>query len=88
MLNPSAYHLGSGSYGSHSRSKLAPATTPEDPSDAVPTLGICHLSDDERLKMAAVAFMRLGVTKPTSWQWQAAHERLLAPVLISAANRH
>ena len=61
---------------------------PEEPSDAAPTLGIYHLSDDERLKTAAVAFMRFGVTKPTSWQWQAAHEQLLAPVLGPAANCH
>jgi hypothetical protein len=46
------------------------------------------LSDDERMKLAAVAFMRFGVTKPTSWQWQAAHEELLAPALSPAANCH
>jgi hypothetical protein len=50
---------------------------PEDGSDARLNLGMYRLSDDERLKMAAVAFMRFGVTKPTSWQWQAAHGRLL-----------
>jgi hypothetical protein len=61
---------------------------PEDGSDAAPTLGIYHLSDDERLKMAAVAFMRFGVTKPTSWQWQAAHEQLFMPVLGPMANFH
>ena len=50
----------------------------EDGSDAASTLGIYHLSDDEWLKMAAIVIMQLGVTKPTSWQWQAAYEQLFA----------
>jgi hypothetical protein len=59
---------------------------PEDASDAAPALGIYHLSDDERLKMAAVAFMRFGVTKPTSWQWQAAREQVFTPTSSCTAN--
>jgi hypothetical protein len=61
---------------------------PEDRAEAAQTFGIHHLSDNERLKMAAVAFMRFGVTKPNSWQWQAAHEHLFAPVFGSTANCH
>lgn len=61
---------------------------PEDPSDAVLSLRTRHLSGDEWLKMAAIAFMRFGVTKPTSWQWQAAHEQLFTPVLGPMANSH
>jgi hypothetical protein len=61
---------------------------PEDGSDAAPPLGIHHLSDNERLKMAAVAFMCFGVTKPTPWQWQAAHEHLFTPVFDRTANCH
>jgi hypothetical protein len=41
---------------------------PEDPSDAAPEFEIYHLSDDERLKAAAVAFMHFGMTNPNSWQ--------------------
>jgi hypothetical protein len=61
---------------------------PEDGSDAALNLGIYHLSDNERVKMAAAAFMRFGVTKPSSWQWQAVCEQVLPPVLGPAANCH
>jgi hypothetical protein len=59
---------------------------PEDGFDAGANLGIFHLSDDERLKMAAIVFMRFGVAKPTSSQWQAAYERLFRPVSSSTTN--
>jgi hypothetical protein len=59
---------------------------PEDGSDAAFTLEIYHLSDDQWLKMAALAFMRFGVTKPTSSQWQAAYDQLFTPMSSSTAN--
>jgi hypothetical protein len=61
---------------------------PDDRSDAARTLEIYCLSDDERLKMVAVVFMRFGATKPTSWQWQAAHEQLFASALGPTAICH
>jgi hypothetical protein len=61
---------------------------PEEGSDGASNLGIYRLSDDERLKMAAIAFMRFGVTKPTSSQWQAVYEQLLAAALGPTANCH
>jgi hypothetical protein len=52
---------------------------PESESDAASILGIRRLSDADRLKMAAIVFVHFGATKPTSWQWNAAYERLFAP---------
>ena len=60
----------------------------EDGSGAARTLGIYRLFDDERLKLAAIAFMRFGVAKPTSLQWRAAHDQHFAPVLSPTENCH
>ena len=35
-----------------------------------------HVSDEERLMLAAIAFVRFGVTKPTGSQWEAAYVEL------------
>jgi hypothetical protein len=35
-----------------------------------------HVSDEERLMLAAIAFVRFGVTKPASSQWEAAYVEL------------
>jgi hypothetical protein len=57
-------------------------------SDGPLNVGIHQLSDDERLKVAAVAFMRFGVTKPAAWQWQAAYEEFWTPAGGPAADCH
>ena len=61
---------------------------PEDGSEAASTLKIHGLSDAERLKLAAIAFMCFGATKPSSGQWQAAYERLFASATGGTAECH
>jgi hypothetical protein len=53
-----------------------PDNPPNDSLDEVISFRFFRLSDDERLMLTAFAFMRFGVTRPSAWEWETAHQEL------------